>query len=134
MKSSMRYCKPCNKTLKHTIIEEDIKWILDYCWQNPYYKNPFIPIFGNDEDDTTTIENIASHLPSPIVENTKYLFDNLLSHLSENLFESEELDLKVSINLSSRFVVPHTSAVTVSMANPPDQMQQDMHHWYFLET
>ena len=28
MKSSMRYCKPCNKTLKHTIIEEDIKYTL----------------------------------------------------------------------------------------------------------
>jgi hypothetical protein len=25
MKTSMRYCRPCNKTIKHSIIEEDIK-------------------------------------------------------------------------------------------------------------
>ena len=25
MKTSMRYCRPCNKTIKHTIIEEEIK-------------------------------------------------------------------------------------------------------------
>ena len=28
MKSSMRYCIPCNKTIQHIIIEEEIKYTL----------------------------------------------------------------------------------------------------------
>jgi hypothetical protein len=28
MKTSMRYCRPCNKTTKHSITEEDIKLTL----------------------------------------------------------------------------------------------------------
>ena len=103
---------------KTKITEEDIKWIFDYFQQNTYYKNPFIPIFGYDEDDTTNLEKNTKDLLPPIVENIKYLFDNPLSHLYENLYEFEELDLKFPITLPCKSISPHISKTIVPITQP----------------
>jgi hypothetical protein len=49
-------------------------------------------------------------------------FDNIVSHLPENLFDYEELDKRVSITLPSTFVVPHIPTIAIPMANPPNMM------------